>query len=479
MRIIIRRLIILMGVSLLLITHPATADPWYEHYANAEQAIEDSDWATAVHEINEALEEKGDSGARARSYGMNVTAYFPYFKLGIAYYHLGQLDAALQAFETEGQLGAIAQSDAATAELERYRGLAEEARAAAAAEEQQRIRQIVEQSLSVARDLEDRGLLDEAMAALDQALAVAPDHVEAQDTMSRLRQLFRDQSGARENEQRVSELIGTGRDLLDERNYSEASSVFREALFLKPSQEIQALLDEAQGKLLAELGDGLEVQQTSTDAELDAVRTLESSGQFAAALERLQSILVLEPTNDQAMSIQSRILQARKDAEAERGLQARIDQLLADAETLFEEGQANEALSAANRVLALDPGNSTALRHVAQAYSAISQKLLGTRPRGNIPPAVRFVDLRQEDEDGTLAETIDAPGFRLNGVVIDNSPVTIVFYDNNDKVLETELNEQPLGDFYLTEFNIELTLPTSLKVERPGGSVSAILNSVR
>ena len=372
MRIVIRRLMILMGVSLVLITHPATADPWYEHYANAEQAIEDSDWATAVVEINEALARKGDSVARARSYGMNVTAYFPYFKLGIAYYHLGQLDAALQAFETEAQLGAIAQSDSANAELERYRGLAEEAQALAAAEEQQRIRQIVERSLIAARDFEDQGLLDEAMAALDQALAVAPDDVEAQDAMSRLRQQFRD-------------------------------------------QEIQALLDEAQGELSAELGarDELEDEPQSIDA----------------------------------------------DAEAERALQARIVQLLADAETLFATGETEEALSAANRVLALDPGNNTALSHVAQAYSAISQQLLGTGPQGNIPPAVRFVDLRQEDEDGTLLETIDAPDFRLNGVVIDNSPVTVVFYDNDDRVLETKLNEQPLGDFYLTEFSVELTLP--------------------
>ena len=67
------------------------------------------------------LERKGDSGARVRSYGMKVTPYFPYLKLGIAYYHLDQLDAALQAFETEVRLEAIASSDTASAELERYR----------------------------------------------------------------------------------------------------------------------------------------------------------------------------------------------------------------------------------------------------------------------------------------------------------------------------------------------------------------------
>ena len=468
MLIIMRRLIILVGVSLILITHPATADPWYEHYAKAEQAIEDKDWEAAVHEINEALEKKGDSGARVRSYGMKVTAYFPYLQLGIAYYHLGQLDAALQAFETEARLGAIAQSDTANAELERYRGLAEAARATAAAQEKQRIQQIVEQSLGMARDLEDRGLLDEAMAALDQALAVAPDDAEAQFAMSQLRQQFREKSGAQERGQRVSELVKTGQALFSAQNYSEASSVFRQALFLDPRPDIQALHDAAQSKLLAELEtrQGLEDQLASIDAELDAVRVLESAGQLAAALERLQSILALEPANNQARSIQGRLLQVRKDAEAASARQARIDQLLADADSRFEAGSAEEALSAANRVLALDPGNSTALKYVAQAYGVISRKLLGTGPRGNIPPAVRFVDLRQEADNGTLVETTSAPDFRLNGVVIDNSPVQVIFYDPDDGVIEAGLNSQPLGEFFLTEFNVESRLSPGLSTFR-------------
>ena len=63
---------------------------------------------------------------------MRVVDYFPYLKLGIAYYHLGQLEAALQAFQTEEQLGAIQSSESDFAELERYRDLALEARAEAA-----------------------------------------------------------------------------------------------------------------------------------------------------------------------------------------------------------------------------------------------------------------------------------------------------------------------------------------------------------
>ena len=51
----------------------------------------------AIEELQQALERKGDSGARVRWYGMKVYPYFPYFKLGIAYYNLGQFEAALQA----------------------------------------------------------------------------------------------------------------------------------------------------------------------------------------------------------------------------------------------------------------------------------------------------------------------------------------------------------------------------------------------
>ena len=405
------RFILAAAAALLLIAHPAIADPWYEHYSKAEEALGDQEWTLAVQEINEALEKKGDSGARVRSYGMKVTAYFPYLKLGIAYYHLGQLDAALQAFETEVRLGAIAQSETATGELERYRNLAHEARVTAAAAEQKRIRQIVEQSLVDAQDLEGRGLLDEAVAALDQALAVAPDDGAARDAMSRLRERLVERERDRQGDQRASSLVEDGRALLRERQYSEASSLFREALFIKPSPEVQELLDDAQGMLLAELEAGRELGDRSTaiDVGLHEVRNLESAGRLAAALGRLQSVLVLEPSNQEARSIQARLLQARKAAEAESARQASIGQLLAEAGSRFDVGSAEEALSAANRVLALDPGNDAALKYISQAYAMISRKLLGTSARENIPPAVRFVDLRQESDDGTLVQTIRTP----------------------------------------------------------------------
>jgi tetratricopeptide (TPR) repeat protein len=450
------RLVLLSGAALLLIAHSAAADPWYEHYANAEEALENQNWTLAVQEINEALEKKGDSGARVRSYGMNVTSYFPYLQLGIAYYQLGQLDAALQAFETEARLGAIELSETANADLERYRSLVQEAQVAAAADEQNKIRRIVEQSLSEARELEDQGQLDEAMAALDRALAVAPDDVDAQTAMRQLRLLVADRERDQERELRISRMVAEGRTLLQEQQYDEASSLFRQALFLKPDSAVQELLDAAQRNLIdqLEVRSMREDQQAAIDAGLNDVRALETAGRLAAALDRLQSILALAPSNPEALLVQRRLLQASREAEAESARQAMIGQLLAEADSQSAAGMAEDALSAANRVLALDPGNGAALAHVAEAYRTINQKLLGTGLRGNIPPAVRFVDLRLEGDDGTLVQTIDAPDFRLNGVIIDNSPVDVMFYDHDDRALEASLNSQPLGEFYISEFSV-------------------------
>ncbi len=459
------RLIVLVAGTMILLSHPAAADPWYEHYSNAEQALEDQNWTGAVAEINEALEKKGDSGARVRSYGMNVISYFPYFKLGVAYYRLGQFDAALQAFETEARLGAIAESETESAELGRYRVLAQDARTTAAAEEAQRIQQIVARSLGDARDLEEQGLLSEAMAALDHALAVAPDDADAQSAMAELRRRFAEQQGTLEREQRVARLIEEGRGYLSNRQYGEAASTLREAMFIEPGAEIQELLDEAQGMLLAELEQPADIgdQGIAIGVTLDDVRSMEAAGQLATALDLLQTILVLNPSNQEARSLQTRLLQAREEAEAENVRQENIARLLAEARSKFEGGAAEESLSAANRVLALDPGNGDALTYVAQAYGVISRKLLGSGTTGNIPPAVRFVDLRQEGSDGLLVQTIESPDFRLNGVIIDNSPVEVVFYDADNTTIKGTLDVQPLGDFYLTEFNVEASLS-------PGGS---------
>ena len=462
------RLALLVGALVTFVPLPAAADSWYEHYARAEEALEDRQWKLAVEEINSAIGKKGDSGARVRSYGMNVIAYFPYLKLGIAYYHLGQLDAALQAFETEVQLGAVAQSDSASAELERYRSLVAQARVAAVAEEEQRVRRIVEQGINDAQTLEARGSWDEAMAALDRALAVAPDDSDAQAAMQQLRARVAEIERERDRDERAARLVEDGRELVEQGKFDEASSLFRQAQFLRPSPAVQALLADAQGRLLAELEGSQDFDnwQSAMTAWLQDVEHLELNGQPAAALDRLQSILVLDPTHARALAIQGRLLEARKKAASERTRQTAISELLAEARLQFEAGATKEALVAANRVLALDPGNRNALQHVAEAHAVISRQLLGTADEGNIPPAVRFVDLRSEGDDGLVAQLIRVPDFRLTGVIIDDSPVDVVVYDDDDVTLDTDLSSQPLGEFFVTEFSITAKLTPGRSIFR-------------
>ena len=88
----------------------------------------------------------------------------------------------------------------------------------------------------------------------------------------------------------------------------------------------------------------------------------------------------------------------------------------------------------------------------------LSDELLGARSRGNIPPAIRFVDLRSEQDDGLLAQLIRAPQFRLDGVVIDDSPVRVVALDAHGQVIDSWSDSQPLGDLYVGEFHFEAML---------------------
>ena len=144
------RLLVAYAVIVCTLWAPAPtawADYWYEHYARAEAALADGKWGDAVEELQQALERKGDSGARVRWYGMKVVAYFPYLKLGIAYHHLGQYEAALQAFQTEEQWGAIQASETDMEELQRYRQLALDARKDNANMQSERKSQIVRESL--------------------------------------------------------------------------------------------------------------------------------------------------------------------------------------------------------------------------------------------------------------------------------------------------------------------------------------------
>ena len=446
-------LIAVLVIGTIVAVTPAWADYWYEHYSRAETALDHESWERAIEELQQALERKGDSGARVRSYGMKVVAYFPYLKLGIAYYHLGQIEAALQAFQTEEQLGAIQASRSDFADLEHFRRLALEGRADAARAEGERIDQIVRESLREADIFERQGRLPEAMEALGKGLAVDPENADAVAKMEALRNEVVRLERERLDATRAADFISRGRSLLEEGSHAEASSLFRQALEIRPSAEVERLFDRARAGLVAEIQaeEDAEARQAAIAIGLTRARELEGAARFAEALDRLQPVLAADPQNGDALALQQRILE-RQRSSADRDS---LTGALTEAETEFTAGRFEGAISAANFALALDPGNAAALETVRMSYAQISRRLLGSRTIENLPPAIKFADFRSDRADGTRVQLVRNPDFRLSGVVIDTSPVDVHFTGPADREIDGSSTSQPMGEIYITEFSLD------------------------
>ncbi len=439
---------------------PVAADLWYQHYQKAKEALDRQEWESAVEELNQAIARRGDSGARVRTYGMRTTDYFPYLDLGIAYLNLGQPEAAVQAFETEERLGAISASEQERQRLEQFRAGAQAQIAAHRAKEQQRIEQILSDSVAEAEKLAARGDLDEAMVALGRGLAVSPEDPGATELMEKLRDDARRLEAERRVASQVEGLVTQGQSFLDQGAFEKAASRFRQALALRPGDiGVQKRLDETQSLLKEAMREEAATGEPALDVDealREAVR-LEQAGQLDEALSILQSVLVLEPRDVRAKAQEERVLAARERALKEAGNRSAAEEEIAAASAHFSAGRFEASLSAANRALAFSPGNPSALELVTRSYREISRVLLGRSMGGNIPPAIRFADFRH-DHSGQYLQAVSDPEFRLAGMVIDNSPVMLEVTDGREQVLPVEVDSQQLGDFYLTEFQVDVDL---------------------
>lgn len=381
------------------------------HYENAERALTKEDWRRAVEELQQALERRGDSGLRVRSYGMNVVDYFPYLKLGIAYHHLGQQDAALEAFATEERLGVVEGSPAARSELADYRQRVVSAKTELAAAARRRANEAIDTALRQARALEGEGKFDEAMAALGRGLALSPEHPEANQLMTHLGERALEAERARR---------------------ASATPTPQPGPSTRPA-ESAATLDAAVTPKSAASTQPAPTQPVPTQPAQS-----QPTGETSAA----------ELTPDQVLALEA----------------------LRQAEAHLAAGRYEDALAAANRVLAanrasgggLSPaserGRTEALAIIRRAYEAISRRVLGAGVAENLPPAIRFADQRQE-LDGERVEVVDAAEFRLSGVVLDRSPVSITLLDELERPLESTVSTQALGELFVTEFRALRRLP--------------------
>ncbi len=451
------RWILLLVIALVASAAPVGADQWYEHYARAEQALMNADHETAIAELNSAIERRGDSGARVRTYGMRVTDYFPYLKLGIAYFAAGEYEAALRAFDTEEQLGAVKDSRTASDELGRFRARASEALTVERARQQKMVEDLVGQNLTRAREDQRAGRLDEALAAVDRALALEPDNSDALALAETLRGelVRRDDDASRQR--RVSDLVGEGEALRAGGRLAEAAARFRLAVDLDPEGVAGPLLAEVQTELAGLSRTAPAVDHTETLNRADA---LLERGELESALGLVQEVLAGEPDNSRAAGLEDRLLRRIGEDESK----AELRENLAAANIRLAASDFEAAITAANLVLARDRGNADALRVIQTAYAALSRRLLGEGPVQNLPPAIRFADMRETAPDGSLIHALGDPDFRLSGVVIDDTEVALSVTTIDGAEAAVDRTSQVVGAVTITEFRIQSILPVGVTV---------------
>lgn len=441
-------LLIVLTVAVSATVSTVSADQWYEHYTRAEKALMDADHATAIAELNQAIERRGDSGARVRTYGMRVIDYFPYLKLGIAYFSAGEYEAALRAFDTEEQIGSVQDSETALNELGRFRARASEALTRQRDEQRRTVEDLIEENLTQALDHQRSGRLDEALAAVDRALALEADNTDAVAIAEALREEIVRRDNDRSRRERVAQLISEGEQLRVDGHLAEAAARFRRAVDLDP--------ESAAGPLLAEVQTELAGQPTTASAPdfsevLNRADELFDSGELESALGLVQQVLATEAENTRAVGLEGRLLERIADDE----LSAEVRGNLGDAERRLAGGDFEGAIASANLVLARDRGHADALRVIQQAYASLSRRLLGEGPVQNLPPAIRFADMREDAPDGSFVHVVRDPDFRLSGVVIDESDVTLSVTTEVGTEVLVDPSSQAVGAVTITEFRLQ------------------------
>jgi len=86
-------------ILILLSASTARAAEWYVNYRNGLAAIQEQRWADAVTYLNDAIGERPDERAKARTVGVQFIDYFPYVYRGLAYFKLGENAKALADLE--------------------------------------------------------------------------------------------------------------------------------------------------------------------------------------------------------------------------------------------------------------------------------------------------------------------------------------------------------------------------------------------
>lgn len=440
---------------------------WPKFYFSAEQAISAGKWDEAIKYLNEAIKLKSDSSAWV-SFAGGGTPYYPYFKLGIAYYNLGQLDAALQALSTEKQLGAIAQSAGDNAELQRIFDLATKAKQLGASEEYKQIKLLLSDYTSQASKLDTPGQLDQALVAVSKALALSQENAEARAVLQRLQSKIIQV----EQEFRIADIIAEGRSLTAAGDYQLASIKLAEAQSIKDNGDVKILLEQARAKLLTQVEASQIISNRPWFIEdvLRKTKKLSTTKKVRDALLELQRAVVLDPSNNEVKNLQQSLLAEIIKSEEGSFWKERVGIHIALGLRAFRLGNYEESLQNANHALALEPENCLALSLTVRGYRALKERLLG-KVYVSFPPRIFLIDSQDyELGKGVKAELVHESRYKFSGTVYSDFPIDLAIeigLDNSkavNRLLQAQTNREKQNEGYITQFVVQPVLKQGLSI---------------
>ncbi len=94
-----KKILVLLLMFALMTTFLHSFEKFYQYYDKGQEYMLKGDWLRAIEEFKSAASLEFEDSKKMRTYGTRFIKYFPHREMGIAYYHLGELDKAKDELE--------------------------------------------------------------------------------------------------------------------------------------------------------------------------------------------------------------------------------------------------------------------------------------------------------------------------------------------------------------------------------------------
>lgn len=331
----------------------ATAEKWYVSYEKGVAAFNSSRWSVAVNHFNQAVADRKEAKANAKTYGMNFVDYVPYAYRGTAHAHLGNFSQASSDLATSKRYGAVGQAKrdkGAKTVLNRLETEVETLRkytAAVALLNQGDFQGAVDGLREVQRRKATVPGLNDALARAETGLrdAKKPDLVVIPVDPKPSKEDLEADKKARQRAAQITRAFQRGVGFFDQGELDSAESAFDAVLKLDSSHTNAT---KYLGRIAAQRIRN-EFQRGVNFFNRDELNSAESA---------FEGVLKLDSSHKEAKDYIVRISTRRAEFETEQDTAERIRTLAAEGKSAFDKGQLKQAKQKYAKVIALDRSHS-------------------------------------------------------------------------------------------------------------------------